>query len=329
MPRTVDIPRFTHLVAHDADLTIPPVPDSPGDVEAGKIMRLNAVARLYLSAITGQVTPNTRRQRRYHLEGFLAHMGGDTAVRAVKRRHIETWLATQEVSPGTLKTRFLTVRSMFDLAVERRWVRTSPCHGIVLPRQPRRQPRAFSLVELRALREALPDERARLIVSLGVCEGLRRVEIARLELGDIDLRTRTIRVLTAKTGNEDLIPLTDVTGRYLDEYLTVRGRFPGPLIQSYRRRGGITADTIGTLVVGWLRDAGVKAAPFDGRSLHACRHTAAMRMLEAGADPTIIQAGLRHAALSSTWTYLRARRNVDDLRQWMGADMHEPGGDAA
>lgn len=287
-------------------------------------VRANLAARLYLSDIKGRVSHETISKRRYHLESFLAHIGGDTEVRQIKKTHIQDWLGGQEVAPATLKLRLLTLRGYFDFCLGRGWIKTVPYAGIVLPRVPKKQPRALTKTELRALAQVLPDERARLIVALALNEGLRRVEIARLELGDIDFTEMTLRIVTAKAGTEDLIPLTPVThDEFLVPYLTVRGRKPGALIQS-ALGGPLQADTIGMMVAKWMKEAGVKQAPFDGKSLHACRHSFAMNLLDHGADPTVIQAGLRHSTLGSTWTYLRTARDVERLRPFMGQQLKDP-----
>lgn len=285
-------------------------------------MRVTSAARYYLADL--KVGKDTARKRRYHLESFCLHLGGDTEVRAVKRQHIEAWLFNREVQPSTLKNMHLTIRTFFDYCVVKGWRKTVPYRDITLPRVARRQPRALNRDQLQALSDTLPDDRARLIVALAVNEGLRRVEIARLELGDIDFHNMTLAVLTAKAGTEDLLPLSRLTHDYaLIPYLRTRGRKPGRLILREDGTGGLSADTIGAMVVRWMREAGIKDQAFDGRSLHACRHTYAALLLERGADPTVIQAGLRHSALSSTWTYLRATRDVERLRPFVGMDLRE------
>lgn len=326
MPRRPDIDRFALLAAHGASLIIPTSPLAGAEQEVGKVPTLNTAARMYLNSIKPQVTRGTWVQRRYHLERFLHHAGGTTRVRAVKKKHIEAYLASMEVSVGTLKQRYLPVRGLFDFAVERRWIKYPPYQGIKLPRQPHRQPRSLTFPQIQQLAAVIPDNRGRVILALAFFEGLRRVEIARLELGDIDFQQRTIRVLTAKSGAEDILPLSDWTGQRVDAYLTERGKVPGPLIQSYNGGGGLTPAAIGNLVSHWMTDAGIKDGAFDGVSLHACRHTAAVRMLEAGARPEHVQHALRHASLSSTWTYLKTRRNVEEIRGWMGAPMAPPPG---
>lgn len=322
--------RYVHLCEHDANLNVPDAAvDAASAIEGdwSNMPRLHTVARLHLSDLSHRVTRATLRQRRYDLEAFVAHIGGDVRVRAIKKKHIESWVRTQTCAPATLRLRFLSVRMLFKFAFERGWVKTAPTMGIVLPRVPRRLSRALSLADLQSLGRVLPDERAQVIVALALNEGLRRVEIARLELGDIDFPSMTMRVVTAKSGGvEDVLPLTEATWvDFLRPYLAVRGNHPGPLIVSYTTGGGLSPARIGSMVSRWMREAGIKGAAFDGKSLHAMRHTTAANLLAQGADPTIVQRALRHATLSSTWTYLRNQRSVEELRPLMGQQMKEAG----
>lgn len=272
---------------------------------------------MHLQHIRPLVTYDTHRLRRYDLERFVAHVGPDVAVKALKRSHILDWLAAQDVRASTLHLRFGTVRYFVRDCIRHGWMRHDPTLDIVLPRRPRKEPRALTLDELRALGTALPDARARLIIALSINEALRRVEICRLEFDDIDFASMRLRVLTAKNSSEDVLPLSHEThDNYLLPYLVVRGRGAGPLIRAYTHPGGLTPGSMGAMVSKWMRAAGIKEAPHDGRSLHAGRHTKASVLLDAGASPEIVQKYLRHSQMSSTWTYLRNRRTVEDLRPW-------------
>ena len=155
-------------MAHGASLIVPATEAGGGAdlwgedrLPDGGIVRLNTVARLHLSDLQRRVVPATHRQRRYDLESFVAHVGGEVAIRAVKHKHVQAWVDAQDCSPATLKVRFLSVRMMFRFAQERRWVQRSPCEDIILPRVPRRQRRALNLDQLRALGAVLPDDRDR------------------------------------------------------------------------------------------------------------------------------------------------------------------------
>lgn len=292
--------------------------DTPRD-GGGAIMRIAFAVGLHLHHIKPIVVKTTFKQRRHDLESFVRHVGPNMAVKAIKPQHIQGWLAGMDVRASTLHQRCGTIRYFYRDAITHGWAKADPTSLIQLPRRPKKQPRSLTQEELRALGHALPDARARLIIALAINEALRRIEICRLELDDIDLRTMTIRLVTAKSMTEDSIPLTiDTHSRFLLPYLIQRGMGAGPLIRSYKDQQGLSPSYLTSLVGQWFVDAGIKEAPYDGRSLHAGRHTAASIMLEAGAPPTVVQKALRHASLQSTWTYMRHRRTVEEIRPWMG-----------
>lgn len=97
--------------------------------------------------------------------------------------------------------------------------------------------------------------------------------------------------------------------RYLTEYPTPAG----PLFRGFTTGHGMTPGHIGTLVRGWLREAGIKQAPRDGVDAHALRHTALTDMLHAGADVRQVQIIAGHDSLQTTQRYLGW--HVDGLRQ--------------
>jgi integrase len=124
--------------------------------------------------------------------------------------------------------------------------------------------------------EVCADSRERLIVTLGLQLGLRRMEIAALELGDISLRENTLIVRHGKGGHARLLPLTvaarDAVVAYLAEYRISAG----PLIRQLRYpERGIGANYVSRMASRLAFEAGVKVAPGDGVSSHSWRHTAA------------------------------------------------------
>jgi site-specific recombinase XerD len=143
-----------------------------------------------------------------------------------------------------------------------------------------------------------------------VQEGMRCCEVARLEVGDINLRDDVVLV-RGKGRRERVLPLSPQTKQAVRDYLAGWPASAGPLIRSYNHpRRGITAAYVSLLVTGWLRAAGIDA------SAHALRHTAATDMLLCGAHVRDVQAALGHAQLSTTERYLPWL--VNDLREAMG-----------
>ena len=127
-------------------------------------------------------------------------------------------------------------------------------------------------------------------------QGLRCVEVARLDASDLDAGRRTITV-RGKADNVRTIPLADEVADQLERWLA--GRHAGPVVD-------LAAATLSGVVAAWMADAGLKSRPYDGRSAHALRHTAASDLYDRCRDVKAVQRFLGHANVATTDRYLRA-----------------------
>ena len=149
--------------------------------------------------------------------------------------------------------------------------------------------------------------------------GVRSIEIARLELEDLDWRTGELLV-RGKGGRQDRLPLPTDVGQALVEYLTVRPPLTGVrhVFLTHRTpRGPIRADLVGDVVQRACQRAGVgHVGP------HRLRHGLARELLRRGTGLMAIGQVLRHQDLATTALY--AKVDLDTLRQvaqpWPGAD---------
>jgi site-specific recombinase XerD len=147
--------------------------------------------------------------------------------------------------------------------------------------------------------------------------GLRSIEIARLQLDDLDWRAGDLLV-RGKARRDDRLPLPDDVGTALAEYLVRRGQHDSRSVFLTLRAPTrpIRADLVGDVVQRHCRWAGV---PHVGP--HRLRHTLATRMLARGAALVEISQVLRHSDLATTAIY--AKVDLGRLRQvarpWPGA----------
>lgn len=251
-----------------------------------------------------ELTPLTARNHDTALRQFAA-LYGKRPVARLARRDLERWLEVYGyLAAGTRRSRFSMLRTWFNWLVDRGYVKRSPCYGMKGPRKPRSVPRALPYVAVQTTLQAAPDQRARLIAVLMVQQGLRAMEVSGLELGDIDLRERMMRVV-GKGGHERVLPITNETMVELLRYLGQCPASGGPLIRSYQYpTRALTAGTVGNICRRMLYDAGVKQRPRDGVSGHALRHTCLTDMLRNGAHVRDVQAAAGHESLATTETYL-------------------------
>jgi site-specific recombinase XerD len=141
------------------------------------------------------------------------------------------------------------------------------------------------------------------VLELLYATGLRASEITGIELDDIDLDGRTVRVL-GKGRRERIVPFGEPAQRALQEYLPVRRRWiearPSESAFFVTPRGKVlTTAGLRRLLARKLEQAALtkRVTP------HALRHSFATHLLNAGADLRAIQELLGHASLGTTQRY--------------------------
>ena len=176
-------------------------------------------------------------------------------------------------------------------------------------------PRGISPTDARALLDSCDRRRALgrrdyALIILLLRLGLRRGEVARLTLDDIDWRAGEL-VVHGKGGREDRLPLPADVGQAIASYLR-RGRPASDrrevFLQARAPYAPIASGTVASTVRRACRRAGI---PEVGS--HRLRHTTACEMVTAGVPIVRIGQVLRHRSLQSTAIY--ARVDIEQLRQ--------------
>jgi site-specific recombinase XerD len=147
--------------------------------------------------------------------------------------------------------------------------------------------------------------------------GLRSIEVARMELEDLDWRAGEV-VVRGKARRQDRLPLPADVGGALAEYLSLRGKRSSRhvFLTVKAPTRPIRADLVGDVVQRACLRAGIAHV-----GAHRLRHTFASELLRAGASMVDISQLLRHSDLATTAGY--AKVDLGRLRQvarpWPGA----------
>jgi integrase/recombinase XerC len=253
---------------------------------------------------------------------FAHEPAGKTPLSRVDTLAVRSYLA--HLHRGRLANRSLarhlsTLRSFFRWACREGHLQKNPARGLPSPRIPRTLPRALTLPDterlLDAREETLVPERERALFELLYATGLRVSEAAGLDVEDVDLSARLLRV-TGKGNRERIVPFGETALEALREYLPSRAALrhgvedddpeSGEPLFVNARGGRLTTRSMARLLKRRLRAAGLP----EEISPHALRHTFATHLLQAGADLRAIQELLGHASLSTTqkYTHLDAAR---------------------
>jgi integrase/recombinase XerC len=244
------------------------------------------------------------------------------------RSHL-AFLHRGELSNRSLSRHLSTLRSFFRWACREGHIEKNPARGLPQPRVARTLPRALTLADTEQLLDTADEgnlpEREVALFELLYATGLRVSEAAGLDLADLDLESRLVRVM-GKGSRERIVPFGDSAAEALRGYLPVRSALTArsrhnnddnddedePLFVN-ARGGRLTTRSMARLLKRRLRAAGLPT----GISPHALRHTFATHLLQAGADLRAIQELLGHASLSTTqkYTHLDAARLSEVYRK--------------
>lgn len=281
------------------------------------VMSVGECARAYINSRWDrkEIRLETRRSFRESLGILVDFLGEDKRITAVKRTDIERWKAKMTCSPATVRLRLSTARGMFRWAVVEGYVKADPTMGVRGPKNTRTVPRGLPEDIVAKVLARVVDARERLLVLLMLEEGLRAIEVANLELGDIDLGGRTMKV-EGKGGHGRELPITDTVAAAIEAYMAERGRNSGALLQSYQRSyasdsDGLSAKYVARVASNAIRRSGMR------ESGHALRHTFAHSLIDAGASIRDVQGALGHTSIVTTQVYL-GHAEIATLRGFMG-----------
>ena len=217
------------------------------------------------------------------------------------------------------------LRSFFRYAASRQWCRSDLARSIELPRLYKLEdvPRAPSTEQIDQLLEgtASSDDpvkiRAHAILSLLIHYGLRRGEVARLTLDDLDWAAETIHVTRPKMRRAQSYPMSVPVGEAILRYLRLaRPRSPHRslflTVQAPIRP--LSGPSITYVVRTLLTKQGVK---LTWRGAHCLRHACAGQLLDAGFTLKQIADHLGHRSMDTTRIYtkidLRGLRQVAEF----------------
>lgn len=139
--------------------------------------------------------------------------------------------------------------------------------------------------------------------------GLRLSELIGLTVQDLTITTPGAAARTRGKGRrERATPLTSQTATVLDEWLHETGRQPTDPVFPTQRGTPLSPDAVQRLVAKHAATAASTCPSITTKHVtpHTLRHTAAMALLQAGVDTSVIALWLGHQSAATTHIYLHA-----------------------
>ncbi len=282
-----------------------------------------AAERFMASLRLRRASSNTIRSYASDIALFMEHLASRRQVAPVMEDislpAIREFIADGKrrgLAQSTLARRLSALREFLDYLARDEGLASNPARRVSTPKIPRKLPpvmnteatnRLIDQVQYDSKRDRKEDSvlRDRLIFELLYGAGLRVSELVGLDVSDIDLGERWIRV-RGKGRKERQVPFGQRAAEALDRHLQARAKLQPSRNQDalfLHRWGGslrrMTARNVALIVKKYA------AASNEDPSLHphSLRHAFATHLLSEGADLRAIQELLGHASLSTTQKY--------------------------
>ena len=260
------------------------------------------------------LSPATLKAYRREISRAKDFLSGDlgleepSVVTPAAIRSLLAHLHSLGLSPRSTERALAAIRTYFRFLVAENVLPANPAEAVAHPRRQRSAPPVTPLAAIEDLLESFPQtaagNRDRTLVEFLYGAGLRVGELVGLDLADLQLKPRLIRV-RGKGRKERIVPYGTRAAEALQVYLPIRSQWKkGANLSNealfLNQRGGRLTDRS----VRRILDTGMgRIAAHHKLHPHALRHAFATHLLEAGMDLRAIQELLGHASLATTQIY--------------------------
>jgi len=244
----------------------------------------------------------TRRIYLRTIEQFAGyfHQSPDRLGPQQIREYLAHLFENGKMAPNSVAQRNAALRFFFVHVLKRPWTMDDTPY----PKRPFRLPTVLSRDEVARLIEAAATPLHRIVLMTAYATGLRRAELARLQIADIDSQRMVLHVRGGKGRKDRDVMLSPALLEALREYWRGLKRKPKQWLFASRQspRAGLP---ISDKVFWHACERAARRAGIDKPiHPHTMRHCFATHLLEAGADLRTIQLLLGHSDLKATTVYL-------------------------
>ncbi len=224
------------------------------------------------------------------------------------------YLADKGLVKASIARKLSSIRSFYRYLVREEILTVNPVQDTSSPKLDRRLPSFLTAGEITRLLEA-PDttgpqgQRDSAFMELLYASGLRVSELAGLNLEQVNLETREVRVL-GKGSKERVVLMGEPAAMALIKYMNggrpeLLGSKKNSAVFLNYEGGRLSERSVQKLMQKYADKAGIKKRIHP----HMLRHTFATHMLDGGADLRVVQELLGHADLSTTQVYTHVSKS--------------------
>ncbi|WP_338590307.1 tyrosine recombinase XerC [Shewanella khirikhana] len=253
-----------------------------------------------------QLSPNTVRNYRFELERATELMGGKP-WHEVTRQELSAVMAKlhrQGLGPRSLALTASALKQFGKFLLKEGLISSDPAATLTAPKQQKTLPKNLDVDSITHLLDIPPEDwiamRDRAIMELFYSCGLRLAELAGLDVRDLNLEAREVRVL-GKGSKERILPVGSVAIGALQDWLGHRSQLhcADDALFVSTRGSRLSHRSIQSRMEKWAQIQGLSV----GVHPHKLRHSFATHMLESSGDLRAVQELLGHANLATTQIY--------------------------
>ena len=257
-----------------------------------------------------RLSPHTTVNYARDLGAFTAFCDrqGLASWESVDNFHVRSFAAHEHrdgLGPRSIQRRLSSLRSFFNFLIREGVVTANPADEIRAPKAPRRLPKTLDTDRMARLLSPPEDDplarRDHAMMELLYSSGLRLSELVGLDLTDLDLADRTVRVL-GKGSKTRVLPIGRHAITALGSWLADRSGMarPGETAVFVGRNGR----RLGVRAVQQRIDRAARRLGIDLKvHPHLFRHSFATHLLESSGDLRGVQELLGHSDISTTQVY--------------------------
>lgn len=244
-------------------------------------------------------------------KGFLEENYEGASLESVSYSLIRSWIVgmvDNAISNVTINRKIASLKAFYKFLLKTKQIGGNPLSHHKALKTPKKVQVPFSEKELDLVlhhisyKEGFEGLRDKLIIDLFYTSGIRRSELINLQIQNVDIAGKTLKVL-GKRNKERILPILDVIVEQLKLYCNARKALEKIKDENYlfllSNGNKINETFVYRLINSYFSNVSEKVK----KSPHMLRHTFATHMLNNGADLNSIKELLGHSSLASTQVY--------------------------
>jgi len=284
------------------------------DMLDNEIPTLREISKTYIAYVKDTLKRRSWYRYEYSLNSLLS-LYGDRKLTEINPKDIDDFkeIRLKSVQPATVNRELSTLRQIYNFAKRRnQYYGENPVSISRLLPEENLKERILTLIEEEKLL-SFSNEYLKPIIITALNTGMRKSEILSLKWSNVDIENSVIRIDQTNTKNKKTrrVPINSkLKSLLLEQKLKSGGSeyvFLSPSGNPYKFH-----DSIKNAFNGACRKAGITEFRF-----HDLRHTAATRMIEAGASIVAVSKILGHSDLKMTMRYAHPESSLIEAIEFL------------